>query len=142
MSIEGLISTSVLFHDKDGTTTIKVVNLSSVKGYTTGKVAIVSGTIGTSLATIECSPMNPEYLDAAGDNVSFGTVTRVAFQSDRLIRVEGGTVASAQKIVESDGDVSVSRFVSSGGFGSGPLIYLQPGYTSGTASYSIVIYGT
>ena len=40
MSIEGSINVSALFHDRDGTTAMKVLSLRSSDEYTTGKVRI------------------------------------------------------------------------------------------------------
>jgi hypothetical protein len=44
MAIDGRINVDVLFHDTDGTTSLKVVSLEDSTAYTTGKVAIVTGT--------------------------------------------------------------------------------------------------
>ena len=139
MSIEGLVSVSAIFHDKAGDDSLKVVSLASSEAYTSGKVAIVEGTLGTSTITIECSPTNPEYRDAAGNVVSVSVLSRVAFQSDRPVQVNGAL--GHGRIVESDGGVSISRYVSSGGFGQGPSVELDPGYTAGSCSYSIVFIG-
>jgi hypothetical protein len=44
MAIDGRINVDVLFHDTDGTTSLKVVSLEDSTAYTTGQVAIVTGT--------------------------------------------------------------------------------------------------
>lgn len=139
MSIEGQVSVSAIFHDKSGTDALRVVSLASSEAYTSGKVAIVAGTLGTSTVTIQCSPTDPEYRDASGSVVSFASLSRVAFQSDRLVQVNGAF--GHGRVVESDGDVSISRYASSGGFGQGPSVELEPGYTAGSCSYSIVFIG-
>ena len=76
MSIEGSINVSALFHDKDGTTAMKVVSLRSSDEYTTGKVAIISGTAGTAQTTIELANV---YKNAASEPVEVGQPERVLF---------------------------------------------------------------
>lgn len=137
MSIDGLISASVLFHDRDGTSSLKVVELSGGDSYTTGKVAIISGTAGTSDVDIGWQPTT--YKDASGEAVSFTTVRRIAFMASRQTQVKD--TSDKQRILESDGDVSITRFVSSGDGEQGPSLTITPGYASGTSSYSLVIYG-
>jgi hypothetical protein len=137
MSIDGLVSASVLFHDRDGTASLKVVDLSGGDSYTTGKVAIISGTAGTSSVTIQCQPTT--YKGASGEAVSFTTVRRIAFSASRQTQVKDAL--TSQRLLESDGDVSITRFVSSGDGEQGPSLTITPGYASGTSSYSIVIYG-
>ena len=52
MSLEGRINVDVLFHDKDGTASLKVTSLQDSRAYTTGKVAVITGTLGTASSTI------------------------------------------------------------------------------------------
>ena len=86
MSIEGSINVSALFHDKDGTTAMKVVSLRSANEYTTGKVAIVTGTVGTTAVSL----WGPSgigfggYRDAAGDLVSIVQVTRIVLRCNTV----------------------------------------------------------
>ena len=54
----------VLFHDTDGTTSLKVVSLEDSTAYITGKVAIVTGTCGTTNVTVATSPST--FRDASG----------------------------------------------------------------------------
>ena len=137
MSIDGLISTSALFHDRDGSSSLKVVELSDATSYTTGKVAIVSGTAGTSTVTIQLQPTT--YKDSSGEAVSFTAVRRIVFKASRQTQVKDAL--TSQRLLESDGDVCVTGFVSSGSGDQGPAIEIDPVYGSGTSSYSIVIYG-
>lgn len=86
MAISGTISVSALFHDTDGTTAINVVSLRSSDEYTTGKVAIVTGTVGTTAVSL----WGPGgigfggYRDAAGDLVSIVQVTRIVLRCNTI----------------------------------------------------------
>lgn len=129
MSIEGLISTSALFHDKDGTTTLKVVNLSSVEGYTDGKVAIVTGTCNTAGSTISTAPSI--YKDASGGTVSFSTVTRIALAGSPAAIASYGSDYAIRSNEERVASTEVA--------GAGSLVVKS---TAGSATYQLVIYGT
>lgn len=144
MPINGTINVSVSFLDSASETASeseKKISLSSAEVIDTGKVAVVTGTMGTSNVTIQCQPTS--YRDASGSLVSFGTIRKVAFYSSMRARVVDGTPTPAfgTRIVESDGDVVVSRYLSSGGFGAGPSVEIDPVYSSGTATYTVIIYG-
>lgn len=134
MAIDGRINVDVLFHDTDGTTSLKVVSLEDSTAYTNGKVAIVTGTVGT--ATLSVDLVNSSYRNAAGSLVEFSDVSRIA------LAATGGTV----QLVDSDaGNDACLR--SSGGrvaltdwpSGAGAADLVADG---GTASYTLVIYGT
>ena len=79
MSIDGRINVDVLFHDKDGTASLKVVSLQESEAYTTGAMAYWSGTCGTTSVTLTFSPTT--YRNASGQLVSVapGGLGRVAF---------------------------------------------------------------
>lgn len=76
MTIEGRINVDALFHDKDGTTAMKVVSLKSSNEYTTGKVAIITGTAGTAQTTITLSGI---YRDASGSLVTVEQISKILF---------------------------------------------------------------
>ena len=132
MSIAGRIDVDVLFHDTDGTASLKVVSLQDSQPYTSGKVAIVTGTIGTALQTVAVSPTS--YRDSSGSLVSFSAVTRIAFRptADASFQDAGSGV-----LVNASGG-SVSCFSLIGNQGDD----VQLGSLSGTASYTLVLYGT
>ena len=136
MSIEGSINVSALFHDRDGTTAVKVVSLRSSNEYTSGKVAIITGTAGTTGITFSAvddgSPVSTLYRDASGAFVSFAQITRLALKANSgTVSLVGGTfdmqVASGHvafvpcSLAEGD-SFSVSA-------------------ASGTVSYTVLIYG-
>jgi hypothetical protein len=137
MALQGRINVDVLFHDTDGTASLKVVSLEGSTEYATGKVAVVTGTVGTTRVTI--SPASLTYKDAAGDVVSFASVRRIAFQASGppVALIRGGLASNISAWSVNDVCVvseSLSGSLVAGGYGVAT--------TAGTASYTMVIYGT
>jgi hypothetical protein len=134
MALNGRINIDVLFHDTDGTTSLKVVSLEDTTEYTTGKVAIVTGTVGSASQAITTTG----YSDAAGQAVSFSAVSRIALQSSgREVRY---LVSPSPEVI---GLVSEGVVAS----GSIPAVFAaltnhRVRTTAGTASYTLVLYGT
>lgn len=131
MPIKGLIATNLVFHDTDATgKSLKVGSLVGSESYTTGKIAVLTGTISTSAVSI--LPSSTGYKDADGQAVSISTVRKMAFAAS-------GTALCAygQAIVlrSTNNEVSVSRV--DDGVES---IYLET--TSGTSTYTLLLYGT
>ena len=141
MSIEGRISIDALFHDKEGTASLKVVSLQDSRAYTSGKVAIVSGTCGTtavSFTTSDSGQPSSDYRDASGQLVSFNSIDKVVLKPTNVARplvfvdatestsitIRNGEVLVYPCLVTPDDSVSVRSLF------------------SGTASYTIVMYGT
>ena len=145
MSIEGRIAIDVNFADSTsgtGVQGLKKLSLAETTAYTTGKVALVSGTCATAIVSVSSAPAN--YKDAAGADVTFATVTRVAFACSRAatLRINDGPVATTNETrgyLGSDSN-SVASTVIVGG--SGHVLTVVPEYTSGTAAYTLVLYGT
>jgi hypothetical protein len=139
MAINGRINVDVLFHDTDGTTSLKVVSLEGSTELTTGQVAIVTGTVGSASVTIQTSPST--YRDASGAIVDLdandGFIRRIAFQAVGTrckLDFQGGDLAyssGAVSVIDTLGVVS----------GGDPLTIARD-TTAGTASYTLVIYGT
>lgn len=135
MSINGSISVNALFHDTDGTTSLKIVSLKSSDQYTTGKVAILTGTAGT--AAVSFSNFGATtYRDASGALVSFNEVYRIAFSwsgsSERVLTESGDNAfllrSTSSRIAVSDvPGIAVTPSVLAG---------------TGTGTYAIVLYGT
>lgn len=132
MALNGRVSVDVVFQDTVGTASLKVVSLQESDEYKTGKVAIVTGTCGTAAVTISTAPT--VYRDSSGALVSFAALERVAFSAtpsaymdaqqrglggDNVITSRGGQVA----IVDTPA-----------------VTYVYT--TAGTASYTLVLYGT
>ena len=139
MAINGRINVDVLFHDTDGTTSLKVVSLEGSSEHTTGRVAVVTGTVGSTSVNIQTSPS--AYLDASGSAVDFDTdegfIRRIAFQAVGArckLDYQGGDLAY------SSGAVSVIDTL--GVVTGGDVLTIARDTTAGTASYTLVIYGT
>jgi hypothetical protein len=131
MAIDGRITVDVLFHDTDGTTSLKVVSLEDTTNYNAGKVAIVSGTVGTTQVTINVSPTT--YRDSSGAFVSFSTVSRFSFAASAASICQG---LGEDELLRSDqGRVGVTDASNPNGFSVAKL-------SAGTAAYTLVIYGT
>lgn len=131
MSIEGRISVDCLFHDKDGTASLKVVSLHDSDAYTTGQVAYWSGTCGTAAVTLTFGPTT--YRNAAGGLVTLQPAGsgRIAFRASG----NGGQVTQANGalyLMSQDGHACVSNIDEQD---SVLVAALQ-----GTTSYSIVVW--
>lgn len=133
MSISGRTIIDIIVHDISGTTSLKVLTLEATESLSSGKVALVDGTHGTSSHTI--SHNSPGYTDASGAAVSLSTVSRIALKSSRPM-----TLATHQDEVVIRSDANRIAF-SEASMTSGNLT-LTPLYTSGTASYTVYLYGT
>jgi len=140
MSLEGLVSTSCLFHEKEGTAAIKVVNAASAESYTSGKIAIVSGTCGTAASTVDFS----QYKTAAGEDFdasSMSSVSRLAFSATPAGVMQTSGKIAVMSVGSKAGEVSV---VSNPGF-SGSTPTAAPSVTvksvSGTSSYTVMLLG-
>lgn len=135
MSVRGKFAIDVSFFDRTasaGVSAMKAISLQDTGEYLDGKVAVVSGTVGTATATISVAPCS--YKDSAGNAVSFATINRVAIQADRRVILKN----SADMAVISGPSLAA---VSDAQDDAGPL-RLFPGYTTGSATYTLVIYGT
>jgi hypothetical protein len=132
MSINGRTNVDIVFHDMSGTTSIKIIELESSDSQTTGKVAVVSGTHSTSSHTIQTN--NTGYYDASGTQVSFSNVTRIGLRTSRPMRLSDN---QNHVVIQSDANrVAFSECSESSN------LTLTPTYTSGTASYTVFLYGT
>lgn len=135
MSIEGRIAVDVSFADtatSGGVQSLKKITLVDTTAYATGKVAIVTGTCGTAAVTISTAPT--VYRDSSGALVSFAALERVAFSAtpsatvDAQQRNNGGD----NSITSRNGQISVVDTPAV------TFVYT----TAGTASYTLVLYGT
>jgi hypothetical protein len=139
MSIEGRVAVDVSFADSatsGGVQSLKKITLSDTQAYTSGKVAIVTGTVGTAGATVFTQPMSPEYKDASGSVVSFSSVSALAFKCSRDCSVSDPDGVAGNRI-RSNGSSCVTDWVP-----EGPNLSIEANFTSGTASYTLVLYGT
>ena len=135
MSIEGRIAVDVSFADtatSSGVQSLKKITMVDTTSYATGKVAIVAGTCGTAAVTISTTPT--VYRDSSGSLVSFAALERVAFSAtpSATVDVQPRNSGGDNSITSRNGQISVvdAPAVS--------FVYT----TAGTASYTLVLYGT
>jgi hypothetical protein len=138
MSVSGRIAIDVEFLDRTATaagSSLNTLTLRDATEYTSGKVAIVTGTVGTTALVISTANLSPPYRDAAGQAVSFASVSRIAFESTRdCVAQDEGDFLNR---LRSNNQLAVGNWAQVGN-----AIELEPQFTSGTASYTLVIYGT
>jgi hypothetical protein len=135
MSIEGRIAIDVNFADSSdatGVQSLKKISLVDTSSYSSGKVAIVTGTCGTAAVSIAHAPT--VYRDASGSVVSFSAVSRIAFAANP--QASCAVVNEDENIVSSSNRASVTDVQSTAGF------TVRKTGTSGTAAYTLVMYGT
>jgi len=140
-SIDGSIGINVVFHDRAGSR-IKVLQLADHKSYATGKVAVVTGTVGTTEISINSE--NTSYKNASGDPVGFSSVARFAFSAsgslfvgcrcDNPLALAG--LYSNPVVYSKDNSVSIADCQEDEEFTVRVLA------TAGTAAYTLVLYGT
>jgi len=137
MAIDGRITCDVLFHDTDGTASLKVVSLEDSTEYTSGKVAIVTGTCGTTEVTVDAAPSS--YSDASGSTVSFSSVSRVVLSASPHARAfQEGVSSDAPRLFSAGGQPACCNTDPSEQNDASWFVQT----TAGTASYTIVLYGT
>lgn len=132
MSVEGRIIVDALFHDKDGTNAINVVSLSQAKSHANGKVAIITGTVGTAAITID--PAGTTYRDAAGTLVSMTNVERLVFSCSSRCSINEASGSMFAFASENSPVVAETEQGGLDGIVIGPI--------GNTANYTLVIYGS
>ena len=142
MSIEGRIALDIGFtdlHTAASVQTAQRIALAQSDSYTSGKVAIVTGTMTTAGTTVSVSPV-PGYVDAAGQSVSFDTVERVAYQSTKDSHLTD--VSTTCRLRSRTGEIAVGGI--SAGAGDSLTIARTTALTwsAGTATYTVFLYGT
>ena len=134
-NVRGRIAVDVQFTDSTtsaGVHSLKTITLQDATEYTTGKVAVITGTCGTAAVTVATSPS--VYRNSAGLLVSFATIERVAFSAslNATIDVQQRSAGGDNSITSRDGQVAVVD--------TPAITFVYT--TAGTASYTLVIYGT
>jgi D-serine deaminase-like pyridoxal phosphate-dependent protein len=132
MSIEGRIAIDVNFADSSDSTgvqSLKKISLVDTDSYSTGKVALLTGTCGTDVVTLVNDGVTT-YKDASGSAVTFTTLSRCAAQ-----------VVGTNVIVYDNFSTLICK--------GGAVCVFEPSSktvtvntVSGTASYTVVVYGT
>ena len=133
MSVSGRVGIDVLFHDTDGTAALRVVSFEASNEYADGKVALLTGTVGTAAVTVSLSPTT--YKNAAGDAVAFTEVDRFAFSSSKHCICSDGHGAA---LVSGDNELSITSSAISSGTAT---ITITPQYGTGTCGYTLILYG-
>jgi len=133
MSLEGRINVDVLFHDKDGTASLKVVSLQDSKAYTTGKVAVLTGTLGTASTQITHGGV---FRGADGEYVTLQAVTYAAFRFDGASPNYKRMAIGNTTLRSSDGIVTASCVSDDSG------AFTLSGNQGSTGTYTVVLYGT
>jgi hypothetical protein len=140
-SVRGRFGVEVSFNDSTvsgGASSMKTITLNHATEYDFGKVAVVTGTVGTAVSTVAIAPTT--YRNAAGDIVSFSSVSRVAFQASgpTLVACDGigGCGVNDWTIYSRAGQVAVSEALETVSFS------INVFGTAGTASYTLVMYGS
>lgn len=144
MSLDGFVSSSAIFHDKDGTTTMKAASLASTEHVTSGKIAVITGTCSSSETTIDFGDTG--YTMADGTDASWVAngldITRIVFSADPAAQLTGNSFLKGFKIASSNGNVAVTDIPEGIVFTSGTSEYTAAvKCDSGTASYTILAIG-
>ena len=142
MPLEGRISVDVGFTDTDssgGAQSLKRIALVDASSYTTGKVAVLTGTAGTAAVSLGLVGTIPTttYRDAAGQFVAFGSIIRVAFAwSGSSRRFLTDAEYDSFKVASSSSQACITSLT--------PVDNLNPTISSGTGTgtYTIVLFGT
>jgi hypothetical protein len=141
MSIRGRFGVDVQFTDStivSGAQSLKTLTLQGASEYDFGKVALVSGTCGTAIVAVPVSPTT--YRDSGGNVISFASVSRVAFSASgpNLVACDGsgGCGIEDWTIYSRAGQVAVSESLETVAFSVN--VY----GTTGTAAYTLVMYGS
>jgi hypothetical protein len=143
MSVSGRIAIDVEFTDRTSTaagSSLNTIALRDATEYTSGKVAIVTGTCGTAVTTIFEAGIATPYKNARGEPVTFalgGNVTRLAFSSRE--RVEFYISGSDFRVASEYNRISATCLL---GGGADVITAQAMMGTAGTASYTLVLYGT
>jgi hypothetical protein len=142
MSIEGRIAIDVSFADSatsDGVQSLKKISLADTTSYTTGKVAILAGTCGTAAVTVATLGEAVDFKDAIGSAAVFSSFTRLALSSPQAVLMTGTGKYENLAMASQGGNGAVGNMPPSVFSPSGSLAVQS---FSGTASYTIVLYGT
>jgi len=135
--IRGRFSVDVQFTDSTSAASVqavKSISLQHATEYDFGKVAVVTGTVGTVVTSVSIAPTT--YRNSAGDIVSLASVSRFAFSASgpNLVRcIAGGgeaVVLSRAKQIAVSEDQGVVDF---------DINVLG---TAGTSAYTLVMYGS
>jgi|OM-RGC.v1.026426386 hypothetical protein len=134
MAVSGTINVSSSFLDSTDSTGVeseKKLSLASADVHTGGKIALVSGTCGTTEVAIDLTSL--DYRDAAGDLVSLDFVQRMAIKADPGASAEFVDTGEKLKSLSNRASIScVNRTPDT----------LHVYTTAGSSTYTILFYGS
>lgn len=141
MSVKGRFGIDVQFTDAttaSGVKSLKSLTVQDVREYDFGKVALVKGTCGTAVVTVAVAPTT--YRDSGGNLISFASVSRVAFVASgpNLVACDGSKGCGIEDftIYSRAGQIAVSEALETDAFS------INVYGTTGTAAYTLVMYGS
>jgi hypothetical protein len=142
MSLLGRFTIDVQFQEASAATAVssmKTVALQHSTEYDFGKIAVVTGTVGTAVINVDCNA--PAYTDSTGDAVTFSSISRVAFSAtgSTIVRCASDqldTVGYSMTLYSRSNQIAVSECIEDNEFEIGV------NGTAGTATYTLVLYGS
>lgn len=141
-NVRGRIAVDVQFTDSTTSSdeqSLKTITLEDATEYTSGKVAIVTGTMSTGAISVPRTAV--PYLNSLGSQVSMSQWNRLAFSSTGPAGVFFATTFPSVAGPRSrDGQVALSAIPA--GFTASSVLSIVPEFTAGTASYTLVLYGS
>jgi hypothetical protein len=140
MPLEGRIAVDIGFTDtatsSDTVQALKRISLVDSTSYTTGKVAVVTGTVTTAAVALWSQGSGIQfggYKDSSGNAVTMGSVSRIALRgSGNGVKVEDEDVGVVE-LFSVNNDVSIGNNVG---------LSLTISALSGTAAFTAVLYGS
>lgn len=143
-NVRGRIAVDVQFVDSTTSSdekSLKTITLQDATEYTTGKVAIVTGTCGTEATTVASIGSFLPYRNASGAQVAFSSFDRIAVSSPERVILSGVGNYGSIGMESAAGRVSVCDTQPMPGIAPASNS-LNVRATAGTASYTLVLYGT
>ena len=134
MALNGTINVSMSFVDTASSTGVeseKKASLASADVYTSGKVAVVTGTVGTAVQNIDLTSL--DYRDAAGNLVTMSYVDRAGFVSENEAFVN--FVDIDIKLHATDNHMAISCV-----HNTDDTVNVYT--TNGTSSYTLLLFGS
>jgi hypothetical protein len=137
--VKGTISVDLAFTDSttvSGAQSLKTITMRDATEYTTGKVAVVTGTVGTaavSLYAVDGSGLANLYKNANGDAIGAISPALIALKASNTVIVEDTDLGLFKMVSSNNLIASCSALGSSAG---------QIFANAGTASYTVILYAT
>jgi hypothetical protein len=134
MIVRGNFNVDVAFVDSTSTNGLRVdrrITLQSTDDYDSGKVAVVSGEVGSTPVVVSFA--SPGYVNSAGNPVTFSNVSRLAFAAGSTTLVScdaGGPIVYSRGSQAAVTEVPISS------------TFVTISMTAGSSSWTLVLYGS